>query len=373
MQQAPVKSVKVIGAGGNIGSHAVAHIARILGVGQVTLVDRDVYEWKNLRSQDITRADVGKPKALVQARRLRRIRPDLRVVPVADDVRNVPLGQLRADVILACLDSRAARQCVNEVAWRLGVPWIDAGVAARGWLARVNVYVPSADAPCLECAWDARDYKTLEQTQPCQRDGREATAPTNAPSGLGALAAALQAIECQKLLSGQWEQVAVGRQVLIDAAFHTHCVTTFRRNPQCRFDHAVWHIEKFAGGEDVTLGQVLQRASSSTDLNGSLVLKVEGNSFVTRLTCPRCYQTREVLCLSSRLASRLRMCPCGQAMLATGFDRREQLGGVSLSSAMLQRSLRRIGLRTGDVLTVRDDSTEVHYELCAAEESADEG
>ncbi|MDX6614340.1 MAG: molybdopterin-synthase adenylyltransferase, partial [Blastocatellia bacterium] len=103
------KSVVVIGAGGNIGSHLVPHLGRMPNVARVTLIDRDVYEPPNLLTQDITPRDVGRRKALVQARRLARINPDLRVRAIAEAVERVPLGLLRADVILACLDSRRAR------------------------------------------------------------------------------------------------------------------------------------------------------------------------------------------------------------------------------------------------------------------------
>src|SRR5439155_23871873 len=130
----------------------------------------------------------------VQARRLRRINPALAVTEIFAAVENVALGLLRGAVLLACLDSRAARRSVNTAVWRLGMPWIDAGVLADGLLARVNVYLPGPDQPCLECAWEERDYEALEQEYPCAGQG---VAPaTNAPSALGALAASLQALEC---------------------------------------------------------------------------------------------------------------------------------------------------------------------------------
>src|SRR6185295_12516568 len=235
----PAKRIVVVGAGGNIGSHLVPHLARMPNAGHVTLIDRDVYEAKNLSSQDISPGDVGKRKVGVQARRMRRINHELQAEAIFDAVERVPLGKLKADVILACLDSRIARQHVSQFAWRLGVPLIDSGVEPTSLLARVNVYLPGPDSPCLECAWDDRDYDALEQTYPCAGFVSNAAA-TNAPSTLGALAASLQAIECQKLLSGQFESVAVSKQVLIDAAHHKHYVTAFRRNPNCRFDHEVW-------------------------------------------------------------------------------------------------------------------------------------
>ena len=56
------KSIAVVGAGGNIGSHVVSHLARIPGLGLIKLIDPDVYELSNLSSQDITPEDVGRKR-----------------------------------------------------------------------------------------------------------------------------------------------------------------------------------------------------------------------------------------------------------------------------------------------------------------------
>jgi len=53
-------------------------------VGGVTVIDKDVYEASNLLTQDITPRDVGRLKARVQARRLRRVNAALRVTAIAD-------------------------------------------------------------------------------------------------------------------------------------------------------------------------------------------------------------------------------------------------------------------------------------------------
>ena len=361
MTAASAKSIVVVGAGGNIGSHLVPHLARIPGVARVTLIDKDAYEPANLPAQDITPRDVGKRKALVQARKLRQINPRLRVEAIAEPVERVPLGKLRADVMLACLDSRAARQQVNQFAWRLGVPLIDAGVEAGGLLARINVYVSGLESPCLECAWDDRDYRALEQTYPC--GGFASTAATNAPSSLGALAASLQAIECRKFLLGQMELAAVSKQVLIDAAHHKHYVTAFRRNANCRFSHGVWRIERLNHSiDELTLEQALKLAP----VNGSglATLRVEGKPFVKRLTCSSCGETRSLLRLECSIGRRLACCgKCGGRMIATGFDLIERLGADSASRSVLARSLRRLGLRSGDVFSVGDDENELHYEI----------
>src|SRR5262249_13379669 len=151
-----------------IASHLGPLLARIADLEHVTLIDRDHYEEKNLGGQAITPSDLGKSKAAVQRRRLRQIRPSLSVEAIAAPLEDLPLGLFRADLILLCLDSREARGRGTEIAWRLGVPWLDAGVRADGLLARVNAYDPQlVGGPCLECAWGEADYRALEQSYPC--------------------------------------------------------------------------------------------------------------------------------------------------------------------------------------------------------------
>lgn len=358
------KKIVVVGAGGNIGSHLVPHLARMPNVSRVTLIDRDVYEAKNLSSQDISPSDVGKRKVGVQARRLRRINPDVRVEAIYDDVERVPLGKLRGDVILACLDSRFARQHVSQFAWRLGVPLIDAGVEPTGLLARVNVYVPDSESPCLECAWDDRDYEALEQAYPCA-DFVSRVAATNAPSSLGALAASLQAIECQKLLSGQFDRAAIGKQVLIDASHHKHYVTGFRRNPNCRFTgHDIWTIEKLdTSPRELAVADALRLVRSQS--NGNREIRVEGKPFAKRLTCAACGVARSLLRLECSLSEKERACEqCGSRMIAAGIDLAEELTLADLEECSgLRFSLQTLGFRPAEVFSVRAGDTETRYEL----------
>jgi molybdopterin/thiamine biosynthesis adenylyltransferase len=356
------KSVVVVGAG-NIGSHELGLLARLPSIGRVTIVDRDVYESKNLHNQDITRRSVGHAKALVQARRLRRINPALSVEAFAEPVEDVPLGRLRGDVLLACVDSRRARRHLNQVAWRLGVPLIDAGVLAEGLLARVDVYVPGPAAACLECGWSAADYEALEQTYPCQSE--DGAAPSNAPASLGALAAALQAIECEKLLAERREEALIGRQVVLDARSHRHFVTALQRNSACRFDHRSLHIAPLdASPAQLSLGQVLTLAPVVRGVHGELTLAVEGKSFVTEVRCPGCGDTRPTfLRLSGRLQPSAAMCDrCARARVASGLDAVEGLTAL-LPQAELARPLSSFGFRRGDVFTLATADAEAHFEL----------
>jgi molybdopterin/thiamine biosynthesis adenylyltransferase len=356
------KHLVVLGAGGNIGSHAVPLLARLPGVTGLTLCDFDCYQKKNLPSQAITPSDINQPKALIQARRARRINPKLDVVSIVDRLENVPHGALRGDVILACLDSKESRRCANEIAWRLGVPLIDAGVEASLMLARVNVYLPAADQPCLECGWSERDYAEMAAIHPCDA-GVTKTPATNSPACLGALAAALQAIECQKLLGGQTADALIGRQVVIEAATHRQFVTSYRRNANCRFDHAIWQISPLRQSpQDVSIGEILKRAKGSND---SGALAFGGKPIVKRLDCPGCGFTRRVFRLQARLGHKERFCDrCGREMPSAGFHMKTRLSRADLGPGDADRSLASIGLRAGDVISLSNGAGEKHFELC---------
>lgn len=365
-RQRGTKSVTVIGIG-NVGSPMPAAIARLPSVGRVTLVDFDTYEEKNLVSQDIAPRDVGRLKVEVQAGRLRRIDPSLEVVAIPQRVEDVPLGRLRADVILAGLDSRIARQWVNLAAWRLGVPWVDGGVDGTGLLVRVNAYCPGPDAPCMECGWDPADYDAavLEQPHPCDPDDPN-VASTRAPASVGSVTAGLMAVECHKLLNGDAEHFAAGRQVLMDLRNHTHYLTRYDRDPKCRFDHTIFEIEPLHDSPArLTVPQFIRMATGEPGNCAGWSMGVEGHTFARRQFCPSCKQpTPDRLCLTRRIPSTRRRCAkCGSVLLVPGSDRFEQLAPADLRGPERRRSLRSLGLRSGDVVSVHGPAAVRHFEL----------
>jgi molybdopterin/thiamine biosynthesis adenylyltransferase len=352
------KHVAVVGAGGNIGSHLAPHLVRLPGVSRVTLIDRDRYERGNLLAQDFEMSDVGGSKAEVQAARLRRVRPgEVEVQALTAPVETLPWGLLRADLVLSGLDSRVARQHLNERIWRLGVPWIDAGVEGGGLLARVSVFLPGRKRACLECGWDERDYELLEQPYPCGED-RAVAAPSGSPSGLGALAAALQALEARKLLEGSLPASAYGREILLDASTHELLVTGLRRNRRCRLEgHEPWEIETLRQGPS---------ALSLADLLGHREswLEVAGGSFARRMVCGACGEERETLRLLGSLRPRDRRCPaCRSAMEASAYHCDERLAAAGLPASWRRRSLASVGLRPGELFTVGAGERRRHFQL----------
>jgi molybdopterin/thiamine biosynthesis adenylyltransferase len=344
---------------GNIGSQLVDHLGRMGGVARVVLVDRDVYESANLHSQRILPQNVGKPKAAVQRRILQAINPALEVCAVVDDVGNVPQEQLRANLVVGCLDSIEARLVVNERAWRMGVPWLDGGVEPSQQLVRVNGYFPGPENPCFECALEERDYGRLASRHPCQsRAGTPAA--TNAPTSLGALAAALLAGESAKIIAGDFTRSLVGRQVVIDAAFHRHYVTSFRRNPDCRFDHAVWRLEPLRGLKPTDrLEDLLAAGRRAVSGDASTRLMVEYHPWVNSLHCPFCGRGVKCVHVLGRLARRCPHCP-GRQLIPSGFTTGDPIDANS-PGRILRRTLRAAGVRFGDVVRVETGNQEARF------------
>jgi molybdopterin/thiamine biosynthesis adenylyltransferase len=359
-------SLALVGVGA-IGSNLAGMLARDPDVACLKVIDKDHFEAKNLRSQLIEETDVGVPKAMAVARRIASLRPDLEVVPVVADIEDLPLATLRAEVVLCCVDSRRARQTINEMCWRLGQPFIDAAVDAERLLARVNVYVPAPDNGCLLCSWSDADYELVERVYSCPGGSRR-PAPTDAPLELGAMAAALQAMECRKLLAGGPGQLLVGRELMIDVAWHRHYVSIQRPNPHCRFDHNTWRIEPLA--ETTTLGAALTLThdpDGAGEVDAGMHLSVAGKAFAVRLTCADCART----CAGPRLVSLSRgfgtardRCPdCGGELMASGFETTDRLEVSDLPSGVLRASLRALGVGPGEVLSIRGPHGERHFEI----------
>src|SRR3954454_11697250 len=194
--------VLVVGAGA-LGNEVLKNLA-LLGIGTTLVIDLDVVEPSNLSRSVLFRAeDGGQPKAEVAARRAREINPEVTILAKHGDViTDVGLGTFAAvDVVIGCLDNREARLWVNRQCWKVGTPWVDAGIQEIQGV--VKVFVPPGSA-CYECAMTSRDYELLNLRYSCPLlrredilEGKVPTAPT-----IAAMMAALEVQEALKILHG---------------------------------------------------------------------------------------------------------------------------------------------------------------------------
>lgn len=179
--------VLVIGAGG-LGSPALTYLAAT-GIGTVGIVDGDYVEASNLHRQTLyTAADIGQPKAVVAAQRIRAQNPTLTV-----EVFTQPLGGAdvvdvfrRFDLVLECTDDMDSRYLSSDAAQVAGIPLILASV--HQYEGQLQVILPGG--PCLRCLWPEPPDASLLGS--CAESGVLGTVP-------GVLGT-LQAHEALKLL-----------------------------------------------------------------------------------------------------------------------------------------------------------------------------
>jgi molybdopterin/thiamine biosynthesis adenylyltransferase len=178
------------------------------GVGFLRIVDRDFVELNNLQRQvlfDERDAADGTPKAVAAADRLARINADVTVEPVVADVNAGNIESLVDSVhlILDGTDNFEARYLVNDLAVKLGLPWVyGACVGAEGMV----MPILPGDTPCLRCVFPEAPPPGVGPT--CDTVGVLAS--------IVQIVASLQAVEAVKILTGRLD--ALNRDLVqIDA------------------------------------------------------------------------------------------------------------------------------------------------------------
>ncbi len=281
--------VLVVGAGA-LGNEVLKNLA-LLGVGYIVIVDFDTIEASNLTRSILFRMDDrGHAKAEVAAERVREINPDVQIIPLHGDITfDVGLGVLqRMNVVIGCLDNRAARLAVNRACWHVGTPWIDGALnVADG---SVRVFVPP-DGACYECLMTKQDY-TLANIRyacpPCTvMEGVAITTPMSA-----SIIGAMQVQEAVKLLHGLPVQSAQGVVYSAETLRTTHI--TYPRREDCPAHQsldldAVTSLPQ--GVDDLTVGDLLAIAGAQL---GERVVLVPPDKVVTYWHCPMCDVTEKV-------------------------------------------------------------------------------
>ena len=142
--------VLVVGAGG-LGCPALQYLAGA-GVGRITIVDPDRVEVSNLHRQPLYGLDdLGLPKALAAARRLRALNPFVEIEALAerlDGTNAVDLVEAH-DLVLDGTDLLETKFLLNRVCVTLGKPLVVASV----YQFEGQLQVVTSEGPCLECLW----------------------------------------------------------------------------------------------------------------------------------------------------------------------------------------------------------------------------
>jgi molybdopterin-synthase adenylyltransferase len=198
-------SALVVGAGG-LGSPAALYLAAA-GVGTITLADGDTVDLTNLQRQILhTTESLGRPKAASGREALRKINPEVKVVPLQQRLEGEGLDALVASgsVVLDCSDNFATRHAVNRACVRHRKPLVS-GAAVR-FDGQVSVFdLRDELSPCYHCLFP--ENAELEEV-------RCAVMGVFAP--LTGIIGTVQAAEALKLLAGAGETLK-GRLLILDA------------------------------------------------------------------------------------------------------------------------------------------------------------
>lgn len=357
--QEKVKAAHVMVVGiGALGNEVLKNLA-LLGVGHLLLVDFDVIEASNLTRSVLFRAsDAGQSKALVAAQRVREINAETEVIALNADIRReVGTGVYRQmDVIIGCLDNRAARLAVNQACWNVGKPWVDGALDAVNGL--VRTFAPP-DGACYECTFTEEDYALLNLRYSCAPGfeivaGRQPTMPTTA-----SIIAAMQVQEAMKLLHGLPTGTGRATYYSWQALRLTEMIYPFR--PDCPA-HTIYEpiISIPLGGNESTLSQFTADVRLLTQDDGILFLPQE---IVTWLYCPACKSQEMVYQPYTVVLPDRQDCPvCGTSRL---FD---VISTLSVAHPMEDITLAQLGIPLMHILPVRTQSGWFYFELSADKE-----
>jgi adenylyltransferase/sulfurtransferase len=281
-QERLLRSRVVIVGCGALGTAQANALVRA-GVGTVRIIDRDYVEESNLQRQmlfDEADAADNLPKAVAAERKLRRINSDIAIEGVVADAdsRNIERLVESFEVILDGTDNFETRYLLNDVALKLGIPWIYGAVVAS--YATTLTVLPGRTA-CLACVFPAPP-QGMHDT--CDTVGVIAPAV--------AWAAAVQVAEAFKILLGR-EKELHGSLLAYDVWKNQTQQVRLKIDSKCRAcqQRKFVHLESGASDNSTLCGrdavQIRQRESRALDL-AALKARlaqfgvVKGNEFLLR-------------------------------------------------------------------------------------------
>ena len=131
------KSKALIVGCGALGT-VIANMMARAGVGELVIVDRDFIELTNLQRQvlfDESDVENSIPKAEAAKAKLAKINSQIKVTAIVDDVNHTNIEKLAqgCDIILDGVDNFETRFVVNDVAVKLGIPYIYGRRSRHSW------------------------------------------------------------------------------------------------------------------------------------------------------------------------------------------------------------------------------------------------
>ena len=211
--------VLCIGAGG-LGSPAIQYLAAA-GVGTLGIIDDDEVDLSNLQRQIIHGGNVGKPKVESAAEFVKKLNPDVKVVPIPTriDANNILDLIKEYDMVVDASDNFATRYMVNDACVLTNTP-LSHGSIFR-FEGQVTTIVPEK-GPCYRCLFEHAPPPGMVPS--CQEAGVLGVLP--------GVIGVIQATEVVKYLLDIGD-LLIGRMIYYDALHMTFDEIKIRKNPLC--------------------------------------------------------------------------------------------------------------------------------------------
>jgi adenylyltransferase/sulfurtransferase len=220
--QLKLKKAKVLCIGtGGLGAPLGLYLAAA-GVGRIGLVDFDTVDFTNLQRQVLFgTSDVGRPKIMAAADRLRNLNPEIQIDAYEAQLTSENALELFKDydIIVDGTDNFPTRYLVNDACVILGKPNVYGSIFRFEGQITVFGY---PDGPCYRCLYPEPPPPGLVPS--CAEGGVLGVLP--------GIVGTIQAAETLKLIIGKGQPL-VGRLLLFDALAMKFRELKLRKNPEC--------------------------------------------------------------------------------------------------------------------------------------------
>lgn len=299
--------VLVVGAGA-LGNEVLKNLA-LVGVGNITVVDFDTVSITNLtRSVLFRESDVGRTKVEVARQRILELNPDIAVETICGDLEfDIGIGDVgEHDLIIGCLDSVNARWAINQMAYRAGIPWINAGIGVAA--GEVSFFDPQTEAACYECTISKRMWEKRNQRYSCQglkRDLPERAMPTTAT--ISAIASGIQVHQALLYLHGKTGLLDPGEKIFIELNPWTVFKVKIQRQEDClAHDLTIPPTLNFNYEPDLNVKEILTQIDQSGYSEPVLWLR---NEVIGNLKCQNCGAEEEAIAPLRQFSESQLACP----------------------------------------------------------------
>lgn len=227
-------TIAVVGCGA-VGNEVAKNLA-LLGVGKIDLYDFDSIEIHNLtRSVLFRESDIGQNKAVVAAKQIKELNPDVLVNAFSGDFWDtMSLEQANNySCIISCVDNFEARIRLNQMCLLTSTNFINTGIDSKYGQVEVFPFASQQKTACYECNLPSSAYSRIQQRYSCGWLKKISYIEKKIPTTIvtSSTSASLAVANALKLIGKPRDHQS--RRILIDTFTGTSTVTQLESNHIC--------------------------------------------------------------------------------------------------------------------------------------------